>query len=113
MPLVWKFAGRLHASSTPTRKSSRPPATLMSAVANPGNAGDPQLDGLFGSVAYEYEMGKHEVTAEQYTRFLNAVAATDTYALYNPSMWTHDHGCKIERTGSPGSPVRVTDRGYP
>ena len=73
------------------------------AVGNPGNAGDPQLDGLFGSVAYEYHMGKHEVTAEQYTLFLNAVAATDTYALYNPSMWTHDHGCKIERTGAPGS----------
>jgi formylglycine-generating enzyme required for sulfatase activity len=73
------------------------------AVGNPGNAGDPQLDGTFGSVAYEYRMGTHEVTADQYTRFLNAVAPTDTYALYNPSMWTHDHGCMIERTGAPGS----------
>ena len=73
------------------------------AIGNPGNAGDPQLDGVFGSVSYEYDMGKHEITAEQYTQFLNAVAATDTYALYNPSMWTHEHGCKIERTGSPGS----------
>jgi Sulfatase-modifying factor enzyme 1 len=72
-------------------------------VGNPGNAGDPQLDGTFVSVAHEYEMGKYAVTAEQYTRFLNAVAATDTYALYNPSVWTHDHGCKIERTGSPGN----------
>ncbi len=73
------------------------------AVGNPGNAGDPQLDGLFGSVVYEFYIGKNEVTAGQYAQFLNAVAATDTYALYNPSMSTHEQGCKIERTGSSGS----------
>ena len=25
------------------------------------------------------------------------------YALYHVNMWTHAEGCKIERTGSPGS----------
>ena len=31
-------------------------------------------------------MGKYDVTASQYTAFLNAVAATDTYGLYNTYM---------------------------
>jgi formylglycine-generating enzyme required for sulfatase activity len=73
-------------------------------VGNPGNAGDPiQFQGTFGAVDYVYAIGKYEVTAGQYAAFLNAVAATDTYALYDARMWTHEAGCKIERTGSPGS----------
>ena len=40
----------------------------------------------FGSVAYNYNIGKYEVTAGQYTAFLNAVAKSDTYGLYNPYM---------------------------
>lgn len=72
-------------------------------VGNIGNPGEPQIDGTFGSVGYVFDIGKYEVTAVQYTAFLNAVAATDTYALYNSSMWTHEHGCKIARTGSPGN----------
>jgi formylglycine-generating enzyme required for sulfatase activity len=60
-------------------------------------------------VAYTYNIGKFEVTAGQYTAFLNAVAATDTYGLYDTNMdmdvavppyyW----GCNIKRSGSPGS----------
>jgi formylglycine-generating enzyme required for sulfatase activity len=72
-------------------------------IGNPGNAADSQFDGPFGSVDYVYHLGKYEVTAAQYTAFLNAVAAADTYGLYNTNMWTHNEGCKIERTGSPGS----------
>lgn len=72
-------------------------------VGNPGNAGDPQGDGSYGSVNYTYAIGKYEVTAGQYTAFLKAVAATDPYGLYNPQMWIHAHGCKIERNGAPGS----------
>jgi formylglycine-generating enzyme required for sulfatase activity len=73
-------------------------------VGNPGNAGDPiQFEGTFGAVAYEYAIGKYEVTAGQYAAFLNAVAATDPYALYDARMWTHAQGCKIQRTGAPGS----------
>ncbi len=34
---------------------------------------------------------------------MNAVADTDTYGLYNTSMWSSSYGCKIERTGSSGS----------
>jgi formylglycine-generating enzyme required for sulfatase activity len=70
-------------------------------VGNPGNAGD--LHTGFGAVDHVFAMGKYEVTAGQYTAFLNAVAATDPYGLYDAKMWTNAAGCKIERTGSPGS----------
>jgi formylglycine-generating enzyme len=57
-----------------------------------------------GSVGYAYNIAKYEVTAGQYCEFLNAVAKTDTYDLYNTSMWEDtSYGCKIQRTGSPGS----------
>jgi len=73
------------------------------AVGDKGNAAD-TLTG-YGSVAYNYNIGKYEVTAEQYTAFLNAVAATDTYGLYNTQMDTavYSLGCNIKRTGSSGS----------
>jgi formylglycine-generating enzyme required for sulfatase activity len=56
-----------------------------------------------GSVGYTYNIGKYEVTAGQYTAFLNAVADTDTYALYNTSMWSSSYGCKIQRSGTSGN----------
>ncbi|MBM4090418.1 MAG: formylglycine-generating enzyme family protein [Planctomycetes bacterium] len=49
-----------------------------------------------------YAIGKYEGTAGQHTPFLNAVAATDTYGLYNTSM-TDTRGCQIVRSGSSGS----------
>ena len=73
-------------------------------IGNPGNAGDPiEFQGVFGAVGYVYAIGKYEVTAGQYAVFLNAVAASDPYALYDVRMWTHAEGCKIERTGLPES----------
>jgi formylglycine-generating enzyme required for sulfatase activity len=75
-------------------------------VGNPGNAGEISgEDGnmgprICGSVDYLYSIGKYEVTAGQYTEFLNAVAKTDTYGLYNESMWNNNYGCKIQRIGS-------------
>ncbi len=71
-------------------------------VGNPGNSNDTHGDG-YGGVADAYNIGKFEVTAGQYTEFLNAVADDDTYGLYNASMWSSSYGCKIERTGSLGS----------
>ncbi|MGD8451327.1 MAG: SUMF1/EgtB/PvdO family nonheme iron enzyme [Phycisphaerae bacterium] len=91
-------------------------------VGNPRNAGELSGGGsggvgpsrTCGSVYYTYNMGKYEVTAAQYTEFLNAVAATDTYGLYNTNMWSNGSGCKIERyagSGTPGDPYqyRVAD----
>ena len=40
----------------------------------------------FGAVAYEYKIGKYEVTNAEYCEFLNAVAKTDTHELYDPRM---------------------------
>ncbi len=70
-------------------------------VGNPGNADDPSTG--YGGVGYLYNIGKFEITAGQYTDFLNAVADTDTYGLYYTSMGSSSYGCKIERTGSSGS----------
>jgi len=69
-------------------------------VGNPGNADDTTT---YGAVAYKYNIGKYEVTAGQYTAFLSAVATTDTYGLYNTSMWSDTYGCKIQQSGSSGS----------
>ena len=43
----------------------------------------------YGSVPYTFQMGKYDVTTGQYTAFLNAVAKTDPYGLYNTQ---HGHG---------------------
>ena len=61
----------------------------------------------YGSIGYVYDMGKCDVTIGQYCQFLNAVAATDTYALYNSNMALGAGlGCPtvgIAQSGSPGS----------
>ena len=69
-------------------------------VGNPGNAAD---NTGYGDVEYTYNIGTYEVTNTQYVEFLNAVAATDPHGLYNIHMWSCNHGCKIERSGSSGS----------
>jgi formylglycine-generating enzyme required for sulfatase activity len=80
-------------------------------VGDPGNPADTQT-GL-GAVAEPFSIGQHEVTLEQYLRFLNAVAtqpqASDSskrealLELWLPDMKnTHDYVSKdglIERTG--------------
>jgi len=72
----------------------------MVTVGNPGNANDTTG---YGAVAYDYQIGKYEVTIGQYTAFLNAVAATDTYSLYHEGMGTDLNVAGIARTGSSGS----------
>ncbi len=73
-------------------------------VGNPGNGPSSSFFG-YGAVDYTYNIGKYEVTAGQYTGFLNAVATTDTYGLYSTDMsYGYDGtGCRIQRSGSPGS----------
>ena len=56
-------------------------------VGNAGNPADPSIVSLrSGAVGYSYRIGTTEVTVGQYMAFLNSVAATDTYELYNPVM---------------------------
>lgn len=71
-------------------------------VGNAGNAADTHALG-WGGVTYDYRIGTYEVTAGQYTEFLNKVAATDTYGLYNIYMSMPEYGCGITRSGSSGS----------
>ena len=83
-------------------------------VDNPGNAGELSgenhggygPDRLCGAVAYEYRIGKYEVTAGQYCEFLNAVAKADTHGLYDVAMdydaYPSDWGCNIKRDGESG-----------
>ena len=74
------------------------------AVGNAGNAADTRYNGVsVGAVSYEYNIGKYEVTAGQYCEFLNAVAATDTYGLYNPNMDSSLFGCQITQNGDSGN----------
>ena len=71
------------------------------AVGNAGNAADPTTG--YGAVGYDYGIGKYEVTLNQYTAFLNAVGATDTYGLYNPGLGSDLKVRGIARNGSAGS----------
>jgi formylglycine-generating enzyme required for sulfatase activity len=74
-------------------------------VGDPGNTADMRGSSQgYGAVGYTYNIGKYEVTAGQYTAFLNAVAATDTYRLYNTSMARFGTYCShIQQTGSSGT----------
>jgi formylglycine-generating enzyme required for sulfatase activity len=90
------------------------PAVVMETVTvgNAGNTGEQSRiqnadPTFYGGVAYPFAIGTYEVTAGQYTAFLNAVAASDAYALYHVRMDydadTTRHGCNIKRHGAPGS----------
>ena len=73
--------------------SHNPPDT---AVMNDGTTG-------YGSVSYVYQIGEYDVTVGQYCQFLNAVAKTDSYGLYNSNMATDYATIGIARSGSSGS----------
>jgi sulfatase modifying factor 1 len=80
-------------------------------VGDPGNACDVQPQGCFGSVSDFYRISKFEVTNAQYAEFLNAVAATDTNAVYNTNMGGGLSGIGITRSGSSGSYVYTSIAG--
>jgi len=71
------------------------------AVLDPGNAADTTG---YGSAAYEFNIGKYEVTISQYTAFLNSVAKTNTNGyivnLWNTNMTSDLNIAGISRSGS-------------
>lgn len=72
-------------------------------IGSPGNA--PDGNGL-GAVAYEYQIGKYEVTNAQYAAFLNAVGQENApYQLLHPGQ------TEITRSGAPGSFVYSVQAG--
>jgi sulfatase modifying factor 1 len=69
----------------------------MVAVGNAGNAPDTRYNNMaVGAVDHIYQIGKYEITAGQYTEFLNAVAKADPHGIYEPDMLA----IGIQRTGS-------------
>lgn len=82
------------------------PFIEMVTVGNPGNpvdSGNTAAPDVYGAVAATFQIGKYEVTLDEYTAFLNAVAATDTYELYQTTMASDQQIAGIQRNGSPGS----------
>jgi formylglycine-generating enzyme required for sulfatase activity len=72
-------------------------------VGDTGNVKDTRFSyAPYGAVSYSYQIGKYEVTNAQYIDFLNHVAATDTYGLFDPKMGSKLSG-GISRSGSSGS----------
>jgi formylglycine-generating enzyme required for sulfatase activity len=76
-------------------------------VGNTGNTGELSgagaggygPDRICGAVSYTYNIGTYEVTAGQYTEFLNKVGGVDTYSLYNTGMSYTSYGSGIARIG--------------
>lgn len=73
-------------------------------VGNPGNADD-EMNANFipgiGSVSYAYRIAKLEVTNDQYSEFLNAVAKSDTKGLYQTFMDSDPRGGITQNGSSP------------
>jgi formylglycine-generating enzyme len=77
-------------------------------VGNIGNVADTRFmnDGTtgYGSVAYEYRIGKYEVTNDQFAAFLNSVASNgDTYEIYEPFQMGGAYYGGILRSGGGGN----------
>lgn len=114
---------RLHAVATGSLLSLSAGATMALSmptvyVGDIGNVADTAVayNGTYprdtttglGSVNYGYQIGMYEVTAGQYTEFLNAVAATDTHGLYTGVMANPSYS-GILRTGTPGNYAYTVD----
>ena len=76
-------------------------------IGDPGNLADTDPEiwrNGYGSVDYEYRIGKYEVTNAQYSEFLNAVAALgDPHGLYSSKLmkgFDEGYADGIERSGS-------------
>lgn len=76
-----------------------------------GDAGNANDSTGYGGVGYDYHIGTYEVTNNQYTAFLNAVAATDAYSLYNTSMGSNMNS-GINRTGTSGTYIYTVKSGF-
>ena len=83
--------------------AQQPVTIAISIVGNPGNAADSATGSLYGNVEYTYGIGTYDVTLTQYTAFLNAVARTDTYSLFNGNQAMDTSIAGIQRSGSSGN----------
>ena len=74
-------------------------------IGDPGNAADTDPLG-YGAVAESFQIMKYEFTNRQYSEFLNAVARTDAFSLYNGDLRVG-----ITRNGTSGSYVYAVKAG--
>jgi len=107
LPLVWLARCTLVFLAGLT-VGARAQSSLISietvAVGDPGNlAFSNYLGEAHGAVSYEFEIGKYEVTIEQYTKFLNAVASVTSEDhirdLWNTNMAEDATIAGIARSG--------------
>jgi len=89
-------------------QARRDAAILGAAYDSSSVCGNPARDA--GSVSYEYQIGKYAVTVDQYTEFLNAVAATDPVGglystLMNTTVYQTSYIPSISRSGTNGGYV--------
>lgn len=82
--------------------ATRPAAGVEYALVPVGNGNNANDTTGFGAVTNPFWIGKYEVTIGQYAEFLNAVAATDTYTLYNANMGSDLRTAGILRSGTSG-----------
>jgi len=68
-----------------------------------GDAGNAADTNGYGGVAYEFNIGKNEITIGQYVAFLNSVAASDHYGLFTTNYNTASDVLGIRRQGASGS----------
>jgi formylglycine-generating enzyme len=118
MKLILLFLSIVLATSVASEGAITVETVPVGDVSNPN---DPATGNLHGGVNYAYNIGKYEVTVGQYAAFLNAVAGTDTYSLYNPSMATDlniagiaqscSSSCTYSVIGSPNHPVTFVSWG--
>lgn len=76
-------------------------------VSNANNSNDSTG---YGSVSYDYKIGKYEVTNSEYAEFLNAVASVDTYGLYESDMNSTRAG--ITRSGTSGNYIYTVNTNW-
>ena len=86
-------------------EANQPVYLQMVTVGDPGNAAD--TNG-YGARAYTFRIGKYIVTQNQYAAFLNAVATTDTYGLFDMRMQTNIYVAGITRSGTSGNYTYTT-----
>lgn len=87
------FLQNITLSATPAEMNAIDPVQVTDA----GNQGDSSAYG-WGSVSYEFWIGKNDVTVGEYAIFLNAVAQKDALHLYDSRMWS-DRWPLIQRLG--------------
>ena len=79
-------------------------------VGDPGNRCSQRFRPCLGAVAQPYRISKTEVTNAQYVEFLNAVAATDTNALYSTEMGEDGSQAEGRRTRGNTAPRAIEGR---